>query len=86
MLAVLSVSTILHLLVEFPCYDQYFVFHLQAILHNFLRCDHRDMSNGLAFSTYMVCHVYLTDKILFAYKSSFDNFIRFVTGPNGHRC
>jgi len=49
MLAVLSLSTILHLLVECPHNDQYhFVFHLQAIKHNFLGDDHHNMSRGLA--------------------------------------
>jgi len=49
MLTVLSLSTILHLLVECLRYDQYhFVFHLQAILRNFLGDDHCNMSSGLA--------------------------------------
>jgi len=49
MLLVLSLSIILHLLVECPCYDQYhFVFRLQAIPHSFLRADYHNMSSGLA--------------------------------------
>jgi hypothetical protein len=51
MLDVVSLSTILHLLVECPHVDQYhLVFDLQAILHNFLRDDHHNVfSGGLVF-------------------------------------
>jgi hypothetical protein len=85
MLAVVSLCTILHLLVECIHFDQYhLVFDLQAILHNFHGCDHHNMFHGLAFLGSSGFAMSICQNCV-CLQNLFDHFIHFFTGPNGHR-